>query len=385
MPLWFRNCPMRIPPGDFHWEIWISEDGYQRRSYEVRVRLGKPIDILSLKSDVIENFKAQVCHVRSTRTSAFASEEVETVSSCPICALPTADSKFCANIYGGLYHQCSSCSHCFVMKKPTKPALEKFYLTDVHYASTYTSKQKAETRVKEVAKPKAEWLCQEFCALYGRRPTSILDVGAGGGHFVYACQQLGTKARGIELSMASREFSKRNFNLDLDPIDFTKEWERFSDAEVVTFWGIIEHVADPIGLLQAAYKLLAGKESLVVASVPRWDSVSTGVQKLFPDSVARHLDPLGHIQCFTDSSFATAFEVSGFAPVAAWYFGLDAYELATQLAHALQDARVMDVVGKHVPFLQSILDRGRLSDSLVLAGKPKKPLEVVPAQGEQSS
>lgn len=372
VPTWLIIRPMNIPPGADHVEMWVSKDppAHQERSYEVNVRLGKPIDILSLKLNMIEGFDSQVSHVSSTRTSLFESAEMEEVDKCPICGSSTQNSEFRLNIYGGLYHQCSVCSHFFVVKRPTKVALEQFYSSNVHYASTYTDKRITETRVRQVAIPKAEWMVEQFEKLYGRKPKSILDVGAGGGHFVYACRQLGIEAQGIELSEVSREFCRTNFGFDLGAIDFTKEWGAFSDVDVVTFWGVIEHVPNPMSLLNTAYQLLCGRKTLVIAEVPRWNCLSTAIQGLFPSSVVRHLDPLGHTNCFTDSSLATAFETSGFAPVAAWYFGMDAYELTTQLAYLLRKSPVISILGKHIPFLQSAIDQARLCDEIVLAAKP---------------
>lgn len=373
MPKWFRTSPMKTSADSNHVEIWISKDSPddQGRSYKVDVRLGKPIDILSLKLNVVEDFGAEVSHYRSTRTSMFASDKMEKVERCPICESSTVNSKHCVTIYGGLYHQCSICNHCFIIKRPTPGALEKFYSKDVHFASTYADKRTTETRLRQVAMPKLEWVVERFESLYKREPKSILDVGAGGGHFVYACKQRGIEARGVELSEVSRDFCRETFGFDLEKLDFMKEWKDFSNIDVITFWGVIDCVPKPIDLLNAAYMVLSKREeALVVAEVPRWDSLSTAIQSSFLNLVVRHLDPLNHINCFTDDSLATTFEASGFAPVAAWYFGMDAYELIMQFSYLLKDKRVINTVGKHIPRLQRAIDQARLSDEIILAGKP---------------
>ena len=105
-------------------------------------------------------------------------------------------------------------------------------------------------------------------------------------------------------------------------------------------------------------------------SVPRWNCFGTVVQTAFPDSVVRHLDPLGHLHCFTDFSLATAFENSRFVPVAAWYFGMDAYELVTQLSFQMEQNSVIYTLGKHIPAFQQSIDDARLSDEIIMAGKP---------------
>ena len=88
-------------------------------------------------------------------------------------------------------------------------------------------------------------MIKHFEKVYGRKPKAILDVGAGSGHFVYACKQLGIRADGIELSNSGRQFSKNVFGVELMDADFYSQWEQFSDYEVISFWGVIEHTPFP--------------------------------------------------------------------------------------------------------------------------------------------
>ncbi|MFC2043815.1 class I SAM-dependent methyltransferase [Chloroflexota bacterium] len=372
MLTWHKICPLQVSTESSHAETWIARDSVndQERSYKVNVHLGKPIDILSLKETVIENFAVQVEHHRRTRTALFSHEKLEKVNCCPICNSPAASTRFRVNIYGGRYYQCPACSHCFLIARPSQSALEAFYATNNQYAAMYVDKNSMETRVKQVAAPKAEWMIEQFTLAYGRKPTKVLDIGAGGGHFVYAARQLGLEADGIEVSEASRKFCQKNFGFKLEAVDFPKEWNKFSDVDIITFWGLIEHVPEPLSLLRAAHQALHGRDTMAIASSPNWNSFSTAIQTLFPNSVVRHLDPLGHPHIFTDSSLATAFEISGFAPTAAWYFGMDIYELLTQLALSLNE-KVNHVGGELLSTLQNSVDTSRLSDTIVLAGKPK--------------
>lgn len=375
MAIWYSVCPMQVSIGS-HTETWISRDNNdnEQRSYEVNVRLGKALDVTSLKETVVQNFAKEAKYHKSTREALFNSRELDKVDYCPICSFSVDNSQFRLNVYGGRYHQCSICSHCFLVARPSEATLKTFYATDSHYSSTYVDRKSLETRVKEVAAPKVEWVMEQFELIHGRKPASILDIGAGGGHFVYASRQMGLDAKGIETSERSREFCKQHFGFELEAVDFSQDWKRFSDVDIITFWGLIEHVPNPLSLLELAYKTLSGRDTLVVASAPHWDSFSTAVQSLFPNSIVRHLDPLGHLHIFTNSSLATAFELSGFAPVAAWYFGMDAYELFTQLAMS-KNEKVTGFSGEWLSNLQSAIDKGRLSDSIVLAGRPSLPGE----------
>lgn len=351
-------------------ETWILKDKtHTEQTYSVEVRLGKPIDILTLKSNMVEDFGKCVSQTRKSRLKLFSdASNLEHVEQCPICESGAV--QHALTIYGASYIRCKECSHHFLANRPTKEALAAFYSENVAYQSTYADERTTETRVRQVAMPKLEWTLETFRRLYGRDPRSILDVGAGSGHFVYACRQSGIHADGIELSEVGRAFCKDVFGFELLKTDFTQKWGKYRDYDVITFWGVIEHTPYPLEMLAAAAKILAGGEGLVVAEVPRWNCLGTAIQSRFKDSVVRHLEPLGHINCFTDSSLATSFRKTGFDIVAAWYFGMDAYELVMQLSYASDDPKVIQTLGPVIPALQQRLDLGMLSDEIVLAGKP---------------
>ena len=335
----------------------------------MNITIGKKTEILLLKKNVINSFVEHVSYIKSTRRALYRGK-LERVMRCPVCAASTKNSLFKMAVYGGKYHECLNCSHHFIIDRPARRALEQFYSTDKRYASTYTDAKTNENRVRQVAMPKARWMIKQFKSLYGRYPKFVLDVGAGGGHFVYACRNLGIKAEGLEVSEPSIDFCKKSFGIELKAMDFITNWRNFADADIVTFWGVIEHSTTPTALLAAAHKVLSRRNGLVVVNVPRWDSFSTTIQSIFSKSIVRHLDPLGHINCFTDKSISKAFEICGFAQNSAWYFGMDAYELLTQLSYNLREKYIMHKLGTHVDELQNCIDKQKLSDEIVLTGRP---------------
>ena len=182
---------------------------------------------------------------------------------------------------------------------------------------------------------------------------------------------MGIHCDGIELSESGVNFAKDVFNIDLINIEFLENWEKFvGKYDVVTFWGLIEHVPDPLLMLQNARSVINDEETpMIVGSVPRWHSISSAIQFLKPDSIIRHLDPLGHIQCFTDTSICTLIARSNLKLNGVWYFGMDAYEMLIQLS--LQ-AKTDDVIlTKMISQLQIVLDQSQLSDSVVFACSPE--------------
>jgi 2-polyprenyl-3-methyl-5-hydroxy-6-metoxy-1,4-benzoquinol methylase len=350
-------------------EQWIYSNGTYEKTFDVEVTFGKPIDILSLKDNMISNFDSLAERTKTSRKNLF-NQKLQKVCKCSVCGDDSINATKVLDVYNGVYCQCTQCSHCYVLYRPTKKQLDKFYSDNKEYQTTYTDKESLLTRIDQVVTPKAEYVIKQYEKIYGKKPKSILDVGAGSGHFVYACRQLGITADGIEISSYGRDFCKENFDITLYDTDFTESYEDFFNYDVITFWGVIEHVTDPIAMLKSAQKITSGRETLVLAEVPRWESLSTAIQTVTPETIIRHLDPLTHINFFTEESLATAFVKSGLNISSAWYFGMDIYELITQFTHRCSDPTFISKVKKYIPHLQEKLDQSRMCDSLVLVGTP---------------
>lgn len=364
MQQWQRTAP--LTPSKFQKEVWTAGD----KEFLMNITYGKSIDIISLKKGVVDDFAKSVACKQTSATQLLTDKQMVTVSNCPICGEKTNKLPPIFKVYGSSYLQCKSCSHNFLGKKLSEKALTEYFKNDHEYRATYNDREIAETRVAQVATPKLEWTLQQFNQIYGRPPKGILDVGAGSGHFIYACEQKKIPAKGIEISPHGRNFCKQVFDIEILDLDFIKDFEKIStfEFEIITFWGVIECVTNPSAMIDAARRSLKNKQGMIVAEVPRWDALSTTVQKFFPDSVIRHLDPIGHIHIFSDRSLLQLLLNNEIKPVAAWYFGMDAYELITQIAFALNNENIIDELRHLIPELQSQFDQVRLSDEIVIAG-----------------
>lgn len=275
-------------------EDWIYEDEVTEKKFNVNIKFGKPIDIISLKSNIISNLKTELKRIKESREFLYK-KTTESVIECPICN--SKEKVKVLEVYNAQYVNCKNCNHYYIDNRPNKNELEEFYEKNIHYQSTYADKDNLLTRVREVAEPKLNYIIKMYEMKYGKPPKSILDVGAGSGHFVYAARLRGIKADGVELSKHGCEFAKNNFNIELSSKDFIDCYKDFMDYDIITFWGVIEHIPYPLDMLIAAKKILNEREALIVAEVPRYESLSSEVQSINKDSIIRHLEPLGHINC----------------------------------------------------------------------------------------
>jgi 2-polyprenyl-3-methyl-5-hydroxy-6-metoxy-1,4-benzoquinol methylase len=82
----------------------------------------------------------------------------------------------------------------------------------------------------------------------------LLDVGSGMGYFVQAALEQGWNAQGVEISEQAVALQK-----DQGLPVFCSDYESFEPGklyDVITLWALLEHVADPKGMLEKTYDLL---------------------------------------------------------------------------------------------------------------------------------
>ncbi len=362
---WHRTIPFeKNSQRNEEWTLF--QEKVFKKKYNVCVSLGKLLDIVALQKNVVANFEENLIITRKTRNKLYSSKLIE-VKNCLICkSRNRTEADF--TIYNAQYVQCIKCHHYYLKSTPDPYQLEEIYTRDKGYQKEYIDPKTTNFRVNKVALPKAEWAVESFKKIYGYRPKSILDVGAGSGHFVQACKKLGLKADGIDISDIGRKFCRDNFGFDLINKDFIQSWNELEDYDIVSFWGVIEHISNPMKMLQTSTMIRRGKKRMILASVPRWDCLGTTIQQIYNENIIRHLDPLGHINCFTDSSIATAFHINKIEIKAAWYFGMDIYELFVQLGYQSKNMNFVNQMRKKIPIIQNTIDGALLSDEIALVG-----------------
>ena len=366
---WFKQSPL-VGDGERSNESWIRKDNGTAEEFPVDLYLGKKTNLLTLKKNIVESIKSQVEYYNKSRKELYAGDN-EYVSECPVTGISTEETKEVANIYGAVYVQTPDTGHVYVKNRPTKNTIHDFYLNNVTYAATYTDKKAAESRLNSIAVPWVNWTIDVFEKQYGRKPKKILDVGSGAGHFVEACRRAGLTADGIELSQSSRDFAKEIWGFEMDGRDFIEAAVDYEGYDIVTFWGLLEHTPNPGRILDAAYQVVSKSNAgMVISKLPRWDSLSSAAQRLNPETIIRHIDPMGHIMLFTDASAAEMYYLHKFKPIAAWYYGMDVYETLMQIGNSTGDYNALVSTGSLQMELQQFVDEARFSDGLTLVGVP---------------
>lgn len=193
---------------------------------------------------------------------------------------------------------CKHCGHAFTNPQPTATELKTFYAA--RYRNAYKGitkpKRKHIYRAGLRAVERLHYL-QPFCS-YGSK---VLDIGSGGGEFVYLLQKAGYSSRGIEPNKGYADFSKTAYGIDvaagtledigIDPYPW----------DAITLHHVLEHLADPVGALQS---LTAGLDAngLLIIEVPNVEARYHAPQRLFH---------LAHLHTFSLDSLTYAAKKAG--------------------------------------------------------------------------
>jgi len=159
----------------------------------------------------------------------------------------------------------------FVDPRPTTEELADFYLR--HYRTAYKSSSlpswKHSARAANVANLRMAMIRRTVSP--GAR---ILDIGSGSGELLYIGEQLGYQMEGIEIDPSYAEFGRRTYGVDLR----TQSWEDLNKPsgtfDVVTIFHVLEHLENPVWVIEKLAKLLRPNGRLIV-EVPNVESTAT--------------------------------------------------------------------------------------------------------------
>ena len=138
------------------------------------------------------------------------------------------------------------------------------------------------------------------------RDVSVTDIGAAGGVFLHVMKDLGYPARGLEASSWLAEYGRNKYGVDLIQGDI-RDFEPSADSlDILTYWDVLEHLANPKSDLDILTSRLKSK-SIVLVSLPSTDSLSF---KTLRWRWPMHLDV--HLFYFNKKSLESLFETFGF-------------------------------------------------------------------------
>lgn len=158
------------------------------------------------------------------------------------------------------YFICHKCGHVNGEFLETDDFSRKVY-QESDYGLVYREDRKEEynARVKDIYIPKAEFLLECLKEGSGKdtNALSFLDVGAGSGYFVNALHYFGVNAKGIEISQKQVDYGNAMTEREIITQCNQENIKNViveSDADVVSFIGVLEHIIDLHEVLSSVNK-----------------------------------------------------------------------------------------------------------------------------------
>ncbi len=193
------------------------------------------------------------------------------------------------SIDGFSYHKCLRCKSLY-----TKPYIREGVLDELYSDGTYQVYQdKLVGNSKGVRKgvlEKRKFL--QIKNLIKKKSPSLLDIGCGTGTFLYICKQNGWKVEGVDPSPSASKKILRNYNVHVHQDDFNKiKFKKKFD--VITLWGVLEHVSNPISTIKYANQIL-NDGGMIVFEVPSADCFFSEYLKKYNFSPTRYIESGRH-------------------------------------------------------------------------------------------
>jgi 2-polyprenyl-3-methyl-5-hydroxy-6-metoxy-1,4-benzoquinol methylase len=177
------------------------------------------------------------------------STEVEEIS------LVDRDNKYLRSVI------CKKCGLSWSDPRPNEDEIKNYYSKDyrISYKGTYTPRLKHIYRAGRVAENRYNFIKDLI------KPTDkILDVGAGGGEFVFLMRKLGFDARGVEPNEGYGTYAKEQLDLPIE-IGFVQQFDLPENHyDFITLHHVFEHLDNPFGSLEKIRKALKEKGFLVI-------------------------------------------------------------------------------------------------------------------------
>jgi len=156
----------------------------------------------------------------------------------------------------------------------------------------------------------------------------LLDVGCSIGQFLTLARDAGWNVQGIELNADAAAIARRDSGLSI--LEKKIEEAGFEDGEfdVVTLWGVFEHLTDPNGMLKSIRRILK-KEGLALFFVPNGHSLVIRLTREHNTTVSGR----AHLWYFTPETMGKMLRKNGFEKVSEFSILPQLHEIEHFLQH----------------------------------------------------
>jgi 2-polyprenyl-3-methyl-5-hydroxy-6-metoxy-1,4-benzoquinol methylase len=149
----------------------------------------------------------------------------------------------------------ATCLDCGFVAQSDIPSNEELTIYYSHnyrqdYKSTYSPKPKYVQRAGQAALDRINFLEKHL----NLNQQTLIDIGAGGGEFVYMAKQRGASSTGIEPNVGYSSFSKEQYGVEVKTAMLSNVDD--CSADILTLFHALEHMAKPHDVMKKLYESL---------------------------------------------------------------------------------------------------------------------------------
>jgi len=169
---------------------------------------------------------------------------------------------------------CESCGMVQQDPIPSEDAVNDYYSNEYRkdYKKTITPKIKHVFRAGNLALDRINFLKKR-----GIASGKLLDVGAGGGEFVYISGKLGFDSAGIEPNIGYSEYGQTEYGIALNTGQLSDVSSQF---KIITMFHVLEHIPDPVLTFESLWKLIE-KDGNIFIEVPNIETSKASPQNIY--------------------------------------------------------------------------------------------------------
>jgi len=195
---------------------------------------------------------------------------------------------------------CKKCGLVWSHPFPLDPLIyyQKHYR--IRYKGTFTPKKKHIFRAARAAVGRFDLLKHLLKPRW-----RVLEVGSGGGEFLYLLKKLGYDAFGIEPNEGYAEYAKSEYQLNIKTGFLQNTQFEENSFEMVTLWHVLEHMDNPADILKKIHFFLA-TDGLLIIEVPNIEAICSSPKNTFHAA---------HLYNFNQSTLRRMVERAGFVVI----------------------------------------------------------------------
>ncbi len=185
--------------------------------------------------------------------------------------------------------ECNTCGLRMTYPHPDESEIGRYYAS-LEYISHSDTRKGLTNKLYHAARQymlskKFNWVCQAS----GRNQGTLLDVGAGTGHFAHYMQAHGWNVVALEPDSSARKVALDKLEMKIEPLEILAIQQPHS-YDVITLWHVMEHVYDLNGYMDH-FRTILKPDGVLMIAVPNYTSFDAsryGAQWAAYD-VPRHL------------------------------------------------------------------------------------------------